>query len=320
LPQRFVHDFMAKLAMVAGFAAPIPSNGDTRMTSYPYGKKPPAKKRSRFARAFLQVALAGVLVNGSYQHYVPEDIKENISGTATRVLRIDRAEAATPPVVGKMDFVFENRNQPAILGEETKGVFFSHTNIMDEWYAAQGRHAQLLQNSENRAMFNRWLSQLDKFKGLSLAEKARGVDALVDQQIKYTLDPDNYRKNEYWASPMETLQRGRGDCEDFAILKYHALRYLGVPADKMFIVAVSNKGADVLDHATLMVDVRETGILAAAWQRVTGKTAESEFVILDNDGSEAGKLVESRSSDYKPYYAMNEKGVWAVPANSKLRW
>ncbi|MDP2148832.1 MAG: transglutaminase-like cysteine peptidase [Parvibaculum sp.] len=294
------------------------------MASYAYGKKPPEKKRSPFASAFLKVALAGILVNGSYQHYVPEGVKEDISGIAARTLRIDRAEAAAPPIVGKMDFVFENQNQPAILGEKTKGVFFSHTNIMDEWFAAQGRHAQLLQNSDNRALYDRWLSQLDKLKGLPLAEKARGVDALVDQQIQYALDPANYGKNEYWASPMETLQRGRGDCEDFAILKYHALRYLGVPADKMFIVAVSNKGADVLDHATLMVDVREAGMLTAAWEgikaKVTGKTAESEFVILDNDGSEAGKLVESRSSDYKPYYAMNEKGVWAVPTNSKLRW
>ncbi|MFN7114605.1 MAG: transglutaminase-like cysteine peptidase [Alphaproteobacteria bacterium] len=294
------------------------------MADYAYGKKPPEKKRSRFASTFLKVALAGVLVNGSYQHYVPEGVKEDINGIAARTLRIDRAEAAKPPLVGKMDFVFENQNQPAILGEATKGVFFSHTNIMDEWYAAQGRHAQLLQNADNRALYHRWLSQLDKLKGLPLAEKARGVDALVDQQIQYALDPANYGKNEYWASPMETLQRGRGDCEDFAILKYHALRYLGVPADKMFIVAVSNKGVDVLDHATLMVDVREAGMLTAAWEsiktKVTGKAAESEFVILDNDGSEAGRLVESRSSAYKPYYAMNEKGVWAVPANSRLRW
>lgn len=288
----------------------------------PYGKKP-EKKPSRFRSAFLKVALAGVLVNGSYQYYVPDSVKEDISGLAARTLRIDAAKAAAP-AAGEMTFVFESNDQPAILGEKTKGVFFSHTNIMDEWFAAQGRHAQLLQNRDNRATYNIWLSQLDNLKGKSIAEKARGVDALIDRQIKYSLDPQTYGKNEYWASPMETLQAGRGDCEDFAILKYHALRYLGVPADRMFIVAVSNKGADVLDHATLMVDVRESGVLRGAWDavkaRVTGTASEAEFVILDNDGSEAGKLVESRSSDYKPYYAMNEKGVWAVPANSQLRW
>jgi len=294
-------------------------------SSYPYGKKT-EKKPSKFRSAFLKVTLAGVLLNGSYQYYVPESAKETLSGAVNSVLHVDQAKAAMggAPEAGKMNFVFENQNQPAILGAATKGVFFSHTNIMDEWYAAQGRHNQLLQNSDNRAALQLWLMQLDGLKGKSLEEKARGVDALIDKQIKYSLDPQTYGKEEYWASPMETLQAGRGDCEDFAILKYHALRYLGVPADKMFVVAVSNKGAEQLDHATLMVDVREPGILTQIWEaaktKVTGKPATAQFVILDNDGSEAGKLVESRSSDYKPYYAMNEKGIWAVPGNSGLRW
>lgn len=36
--------------------------------------------------------------------------------------------------------------------------------------------------------------------------------------ISYKLDQDNYGKNDYWASPKETLNRGCGDCEDYAIL------------------------------------------------------------------------------------------------------
>lgn len=37
-------------------------------------------------------------------------------------------------------------------------------------------------------------------------------------EITYKSDPANYGKEDYWASPKETLDRKCGDCEDFSIL------------------------------------------------------------------------------------------------------
>lgn len=38
------------------------------------------------------------------------------------------------------------------------------------------------------------------------------------ENIKYVKDMDNYGGREYWAAPEETLEKRKGDCEDFAIL------------------------------------------------------------------------------------------------------
>jgi len=180
-----------------------------------------------------------------------------------------------------------------------------------------------MQDPDNRAAFNTWLKQFDHLEGKSTAEKARGVDAVIDQQVTYVTDPEQYRRADYWATPMETLKSKKGDCEDFAILKYFALRHLGVPADKMFVVAVGQNGSD-LDHATLMVDTRDPGFFTRQWEKASNKVFHAEikhdYVILDNDNSPDGKLVEARDSRYEPYYAMNEKGVFGVPAKSKLKW
>ena len=42
-------------------------------------------------------------------------------------------------------------------------------------------------------------------------------------------DAEVWGQVDYWASPLETLQSGMGDCEDFAIAKYFTLLALGVP-------------------------------------------------------------------------------------------
>lgn len=56
----------------------------------------------------------------------------------------------------------------------------------------------------------------------------------------------------YWATPREFLQKGGGDCEDYAIAKYYALKALGVPANDMFITVVGYPDKKGM-HAILVV-------------------------------------------------------------------
>ena len=44
---------------------------------------------------------------------------------------------------------------------------------------------------------------------------------------------------DYWETPAEFFQKS-GDCEDFAIAKYFALRDLGFPASQMRIVVLKD--------------------------------------------------------------------------------
>jgi predicted transglutaminase-like cysteine proteinase len=45
---------------------------------------------------------------------------------------------------------------------------------------------------------------------------------------------------DHWSDPFETLLANRGDCEDYAILKYAALLQAGIPRDDVKIVILKN--------------------------------------------------------------------------------
>jgi predicted transglutaminase-like cysteine proteinase len=286
--------------------------------AYTYGK--PANKH-RLKKAFLKATLGVVLLAPAYQAYMPDTAQDWVKHKAMAVVGMEPAKKEVD--INNLQIALESPNRPTVLGSSTQGVFNnSGTNMPDEWMAALGRHTLLMQNSDNAAAMDKWLSQLDNLKNKSIAEKAQGVDALVDRTIRYESDVATYGREEHFAAPLETLAKKQGDCDDFAILKYFSLRYLGVPADKMFVVAVGPENTKTLNHATLMVDTRETGVLTYAWDaaknKAFGTVAPSNFVILDNDGSPDGKLVEARDAKYRPYYAMNEKGIWSVTANTEL--
>lgn len=61
------------------------------------------------------------------------------------------------------------------------------------------------------------------------------INNFVNTNIQYVSDEVNYKKVDYWASPSETLKRKRGDCEDFAILKYSLLLKNGVDEKDIYM-------------------------------------------------------------------------------------
>jgi len=58
--------------------------------------------------------------------------------------------------------------------------------------------------------------------------------------VRYTSDIKNYKKKDYWATPWEFLGRDKGDCEDYVIAKYFALKYLGVDGKKLYFSYVKS--------------------------------------------------------------------------------
>lgn len=61
-------------------------------------------------------------------------------------------------------------------------------------------------------------------------------------QLEYRSDRKTWNKSDYWASRLEFLGRGQGDCEDFAVAKFLTMIQLGVPAEKIFLTYVHAKG------------------------------------------------------------------------------
>ena len=78
------------------------------------------------------------------------------------------------------------------------------------------------------------------------------LNRTVNVTIRQASDWALYRVADYWASPLETLDSGAGDCEDYAILKYVALRELGVSSDDLRFVIVQDDRR-LTEHAIVAV-------------------------------------------------------------------
>lgn len=68
-----------------------------------------------------------------------------------------------------------------------------------------------------------------------------GIDRLVTvneliNAVPYRTDQEVYGVSDYWATPVEMLAAGGGDCEDHAIAKLAVLRQAGVSDDKLRLV------------------------------------------------------------------------------------
>lgn len=115
------------------------------------------------------------------------------------------------------------------------------------------------------------------------------VNAAVNRALRFTDDIDQYGVRDYWAKPSESLRSGRGDCEDYAILKYWALKTLGVPEEAMRLVIVRDVRRG-LDHAVLAVS--ENG----------------DNLILDSLFNEVRSDASLRN--YEPRVSFGSEGAW----------
>src|SRR5262245_17013937 len=67
------------------------------------------------------------------------------------------------------------------------------------------------------------------------------INRAVNMAIRATSDWAQYGYADFWASPLQTLGSGAGDWEDYAIVKYVALRELGVLPDDLRLVIVQDE-------------------------------------------------------------------------------
>ena len=70
-------------------------------------------------------------------------------------------------------------------------------------------------------------------------------------QLEYRPDIKTWNKKDYWASRLEFLGKGQGDCEDYAVAKFLTMVQLGVPGEKLFLTYV--KAVGYPDAAHLVV-------------------------------------------------------------------
>ncbi len=89
-------------------------------------------------------------------------------------------------------------------------------------------------------------------RGLPVVERLDLVNSWVNHAVAFDDDQRNYHMRDYWANASETLARGRGDCEDYAIAKMALLRAANVPAEDIYLV-IAHDLVRRADHALLVV-------------------------------------------------------------------
>lgn len=113
--------------------------------------------------------------------------------------------------------------------------------------------------------------------------------ALVNQffdKIPYVLDQDDY-----WMTPLELIEKNKGDCEDFAIAKYFTLKAMGVNEERLRITYVKAIKLN-LPHMVLTYY----------------PTVDSDPLVLDILTKEI--LPSSQRTDLIPVYSFNADSLW----------
>jgi len=131
---------------------------------------------------------------------------------------------------------------------------------------------------------------LDKVKDKSDLEKLNAVNEFYNE-VRYSSDLKVYNKKDYWATPLEFLSKDKGDCEDYVISKYYALKYLGVDSKKLFFTYV-----------------RSTKFKAPHMVLTYFETPRSEPLVLDNNNRKI--FLASQRKDLIPIYNLNEESLY----------
>jgi predicted transglutaminase-like cysteine proteinase len=99
---------------------------------------------------------------------------------------------------------------------------------------------------------NAWQAMLNQVAAGDEQEKLRQVNAFWNQALIGGEDITIWGKTDYWATPLESLAKGAGDCEDYVIGKYFSLLRLGVSPDKLRLVYVRAQiGSQSIAHMVL---------------------------------------------------------------------
>ena len=141
------------------------------------------------------------------------------------------------------------------------------------------------------------------------------VNRFFNQRTRFVDDVVVWGQPDYWATPLETLYKGAGDCEDYAIAKYFTLLALGVPPARLRLIYV--RAAMNRDGAVTFIPH-----MVLAYYPAPGK----EPLVLDN-------LIDviqpaSARPDLRPVFSFNTEGLWeqmgstasTVPLDRLSRW
>jgi predicted transglutaminase-like cysteine proteinase len=113
------------------------------------------------------------------------------------------------------------------------------------------------------------------------------INRAINLAIRATSDLAQYGQIDVWSSPLETFASGAGDCEDYAIAKFVALRLAGVSPEDLRIVVMRDTIAGE-DHA------------------VAAARLDGHWLTLDN--RRMAMVEDSYVRNYRPTFVIDQYG------------
>jgi len=155
---------------------------------------------------------------------------------------------------------------------------------------------QRLYGQRGIAVLEEWLAMLDRLAGANLRTQLREVNNFFNRRVRWVDDIVAWGEEDYWATPLETLGNGRGDCEDYSIGKYVTLKQLGVPGEQLRMIYVRARiGRSQKSQAHMVLGYYET--------------PAAEPLLLDNIVPSITPAAQR--TDLDPVFSFNSSGLWA---------
>ena len=145
--------------------------------------------------------------------------------------------------------------------------------------------------------FNAWQGVVLSNKSATDLERLKRTNDFFNRNIAFSDDPIVWNQEDYWATPLESLGKGSGDCEDFVIAKYFTLKEMGVDSGKLRLIYVRAKTGST-DSTAL-----QAHMVLAYYAR-----PEAEPLVLDNLIADIRPA--SRRPDLVPVFSFNSEGIF----------
>jgi predicted transglutaminase-like cysteine proteinase len=212
------------------------------------------------------------------------------TSSGTDILQANFVPETAPPIVqapdpGFADGLFGYRALPPAITHS----FPRWQKVIDRFVEQRANPAPFcVDGSDTTCAPILWQHLVAELSNLPLKERVERVNDFFNR-VPYVTAESNWGDPSYWETPYEFLMHG-GQCQDYAIAKYLALRESGVSEDAILFVVVHD-GDDDVDHAITVVNI------------------DGEPVALDSQLSKLTRTADL-TERYSPYYSVNDAGWW----------
>lgn len=142
-----------------------------------------------------------------------------------------------------------------------------------------------------------WRELIQSLKGQPVKVQLARLNKSINRMVTYADDDEIFGKRDYWATPREFF-KGRGDCEDYAAVKFWSLLELGFSSDQLRLAVVRDTRRKIM-HAVVTV---ETGGKSYVLDSLFDHPVEQKYVLK-----------------YTPIYSANLDNQWVHIVTRKIR-